>query len=552
MNDFTKTFIAVFAAAALAAAAYVTRPVQQDAGGFTDQGQPLFEAFTDPAAARSLQVLSYDQERAAIVPFKVEFDGKRWVIPSHHGYPADATKKMADAASVFIGLSKEQVVSDRSADHESLGVLSPDDEKAPLQGRGTRVTIQGEGGAPLADIIVGKQAPATTGDQGAVVNRRYVRLPDKNRVYAVVFDKSFSTSFAEWVETDLLQAAGQRIDRYVVNRYKIDENTGTKQSAERITVVRGEGLDISLADPAAPKPTGGWTMNAEPGGAPGPEEALNTSKIEEAIGALRDLRIAGVRPKPTGLAKWFSGESKQVTESDVIDLQNRGFFLTRDGQFVANEGEVSAACADGVVYTLLFGEVLFGSAQELSSGSDPIKSETPKEGEDKPAGKEARYAFVRVTFDESMFPEVPKPAPPAAPAASTEPAPAQPVSEPAPGGAEPEQPAAPQAPSAQAPSAQAPSASAEAPKDPAQQAYEAAVAERARKIADGRKRAEGLRKRFADWYYVIDGEAFAKLRPTRADLVQPKQAAQDAPMSMPPGMPAGMTPGPSPMQAPGR
>lgn len=538
MNDFTKTIIAVLAAVGLAGAAYLTRPVQQDAGRLSDQGQALFEAFTDPAAARSLQVLSYDQDRAAIVPFKVEFDGKRWVIPSHHGYPADATKKMADAASVFIGLRKEQVVSDRAADHESLGVLSPDDEKAPLKGRGTRITIRGEGGAALADIIVGNQAPATTGDGGTVVNRRYVRLPDKNRVYAVVFDKSFSTSFADWVETDLLQAASQRIDRYIVNRYKIDETAGTKQSAELVTMKRGEGFDMNLTDPAAPRPASGWSMTAEPGGSPGAEESLNTSRIEEAVGALRELRIAGVRPKPPGLAKWFSGETKQVTESDVIDLQNRGFFLTRDGQFVANEGEVSAACADGVVYTLLFGEVLFGSSQEISSGSDPIKAEATKEGEAKPAGKEARYAFVRVTFDESMLPDVPRPASPkpVEPAPSPAPSPDQPISEPAPGGAEPEPPAA-SPPSATPPAA--PSASAEAPKDPAELAYEQAVAERARKIADGRKRAEALRKRFADWYYVIDAESFAKLRPSRADLVQPKQAAESAP----PGMQPGIAPG---------
>ena len=60
--------------------------------------------------------------------------------------------------------------------------------------------------------------------------------------------------------------------------------------------------------------------------------------------------------------------------------------------------------------------------------------------------------------------------------------------------------------------------------------YNAKVAARTTRIEAGKKRAEQLRKAFADWYYVIDAASFSKLRPTRAQLVQAPE-----PAIMPPG-----------------
>lgn len=530
MNDLTKTVIALLAAAGLTAAAYLTRPAPITDERFSDEGQLLFPTFTDPTVARGLQVLAYDEPAASIRPFKVEFDGTRWVIPSHHNYPADGQKNMAEAAAIFIGLEKEQVVTDRAAEHEALGVLAPDDAAAPLKGRGTRITITGEGGGVLADLIIGKEVKTTTPDpSGAVTNRRYVRLPDKSRVYAVNFAKTFSTAFADWVETDLLKLATEPVNRVVVDKYEVDEAQGMKKSIEKVTMARTSAPPAPDPMNSAPAPAG-WQVEAEPGGPPIGGETANSAKIEEVISTLRSLKIAGVRPKPQRLADWFAGKSDKVTQMDVLDLQSKGFFTTQQGQFVGNQGEMSVACADGVVYTLYFGEVLFGEGNELSAGQDAIASaggDEPKPDAEK-KGQESRYAFVSARFDESLIP-APTPPAPAAPTPAADVPAAQPESLPAPGGAEPE-----------APPSEAP-ASADAPKDPAQVAYEAALTERATKIEAGKKRAASLSNRFAQWYYVIDAASFGKLRPTRADVVsKPEQpgsnpAAQPMPaMPMPP------------------
>jgi hypothetical protein len=46
-------------------------------------------------------------------------------------------------------------------------------------------------------------------------------------------------------------------------------------------------------------------------------------------------------------------------------------------------------------------------------------------------------------------------------------------------------------------------------------------------VADGRKRKEKLEARFAEWYYLIGGDAFKKLRLDRAALVKPKEKKEE-------------------------
>ena len=51
------------------------------------------------------------------------------------------------------------------------------------------------------------------------------------------------------------------------------------------------------------------------------------------------------------------------------------------------------------------------------------------------------------------------------------------------------------------------------------------------KVEDGQQEAESLTKRFGPWYYVIDKALFDQLKPTRADLVQPKTPEESGPDS---------------------
>lgn len=544
MNDLAKTAVAIVLAAGLAGAAYVTAPRAVTDAVFSDQGELFFPQFTDPTTAKSLEVISYDEATATISPFKVKFDGTRWVIPSHHNYPADAQANMSGAASAFIGLRKDAVVTDKASEHQALGVLAPDDDAAPLSGRGTRVTIRGASDDILGDLIIGK--PVKSEQVGGQV---YARVPGKNRVYAVAFTRAITSKFSDWVQTDVLKLGGAQVAGLRVDRYKIDEQRGTKTTAETLTIgkapeVKPDGpVDPNTPPPAAPR----WTFTAEPGGGPAQGQTVNEAPIDDAINTLRTMRILGVRAKPEKVANYFAApvgpdgkntSGIQLNTLDLIGMGGKGFFLTRDGGFVANEGEVDVKCDDGVVYKLYFGELLVASGDDLSAGAADVTAsgEASKTGADgsaeKPAegaapasseenkdgakkGTEARYMLATVAFDESLL--GPAPVAPAAPALEEPKAPegfdaAKPPAE-----DEPEEIKAYRAAKAKF---DAEKGRFEAEKS----AHAAAFAQFQDRVSQGRKRAETLRKSLAPWYFVIDAPSFGKLRPTREALVKAADA----------------------------
>ena len=573
MNDTTKTALSVALAAGLAFAAWFVTPSTKAPLEFSDLGQPFNASFTDPLAARSLEVVGLDESSASYRAFKVESDGQRWVIPSHYNYPADAAQKMADAASAFVGLAKEQVITDSASEHASLGVLAPDDEAAPIKGRGVRITVRGEGGATLADFIIGDEvksgeAPSEFGAQPT--GRRYVRIPGQNRVYATTLKGGLSTKFADWIETDLLQLKDAAVARLEVFRGRIDEKTGRRLDAEQVTITRNAPPPPTPAapdEPAPPVPATPWSVVAEPGGPPTEAEEVKTERVDEAVNALKALKIVGVRPKPANLAKALGGAADatgvRINSADILNLQSRGFYLTQEGQMLANEGEATIACADGVVYTLWFGEIAQGEGEALSAGLDEPAGEPAKDGgSPKPEGSESasaagtkgesRYLFVTVSFDEALL--GPAPTPPAskpvetktdAPAKEGDAAPSeQTPQDKMPSGEAVDKPTPDAAP--------ADSAAKEAQPDPATNAameeFTRKSAQREAKVKAGKDRAAALSKRFADWWYVIDATAFEKVRPSRAEVIGPKpelnapaganpEAGPVAPMLAPPVAP---------------
>ncbi len=502
MNDSAKTLLAVLIAAGLASAAWLTAPKPRAAAQFSDVGQPLSPNLTDPLAAKSLEIISFDEATASFSAFKVEFDGRQWVIPSHFNYPADAETRMAEAASAFVNLHKESVVSDSPADHASLGVLAPDDDTAPLQGRGTRVVIRDGNGAVLSELILGREVPPDPNAQAAS-NRRYVRVAGSNRVYTTTLTNTVSTRFTDWIETDPLRAAsGADILQVGSSRYRIDEKTSATIDHQRVELTR------TMAEDGVPT---AWSLNAEPGGPPSDAEEINLAKADQLLNALNSVKIVGVRPKPANLANILAGAAApgaNINANDMLSLQSRGFFLTERNSLVSSQGTLSIGRSDGVRYTLMFGEVAPGAGLELSAGLDAATDQTP---ESAPSDSTThRYLFVTASFDESLLPA--PPIPPLPP----------PAGEPAPEGSA---------------DAEAKSA-ADAEFTKAKEAYDQAMAARAATVKAGKETADALAKRFSPWYYVIDASSFDALRPTRQELLTTESSPNNAPPQPVPAMPS--------------
>ena len=450
MEETRKTLVFVGVAALVTVAAYFAAPADPTLEAFSDRGEVFFPEFTDPNEAASLEVIDFDEITGSVAAFNVVFKGTRWRIPSHHNYPADDRDRLARTAAGLIEVRKDDVVAEVAADHEALGVVDPLDEAvASLAGRGKRVTVKDGNDNLLADLIVGKSVPGREG------RYRYLRVPGQKRTYAARFDVDVSSRFGDWIEKDLLEVDQNRIEQVILKDYSIDERTRVLNQRDTIILTRG--------DPD-------WTANRMRSG-----EKVDGAKMEDLLKALDELTIVGVRPKPAGLSRSLEdNEGINITRGDLASLQEKGYFFTRDGQLVSNEGETQVRTADGVVYTLRFGEIVYGAGDAVTAGSGGAGVG----GSDEPG--ENRYLFITTGFNAGMFPEPPRPGDLAF--------------------------------QGRADSLWTDADRANADLQEKHEAWQS-------NVDTGRRTSADLNARFARWYYVISADSFDRIHLRRGDLV---------------------------------
>ncbi|QDT25813.1 hypothetical protein Enr10x_11110 [Gimesia panareensis] len=533
MNETTRTLTFVGIAVVALIAAFVTDRASQpvELTGYENVGQEFYPDFTDPTQARSLRVVSYDEDSATLKVFNVEFKDGAWRIPSHHDYPADAEDELAETAASLVGVVRGALESRRKSDHERFGVIDPlDESNTNLQGRGQRLTLAKEGGAPLVDFIIGKQVPEQPGEY-------YVRKVDEDSVYRTKLNVDLSSDFSDWIEPDLLKVDRDRLVEIIVNKYSIDEANRSLKDKELSTLKRQNS--------SSPWELEG--LNKE-------TEKLNTADVNQMINTLVDLKIQGIRPKPAAIAAELkkSGQLQLKNAMDFVDLQSKGFIVARTqsgGQMlVSNEGEVIVITNQGVVYSLYFGEIFTGSTLdiEVGNGSKEQKEKSPKKGSEKEADqketasadkkqdavekpgktkeddalKTSRYLFVTVTFDPSFIGDPPqKPTEPKKPADLKEKAdgdkPADAKSD------DKKDEKQDQKADEKKPDPAADYAAAMKKYESELKTYEKQLKEYDEKVIKGQELVQQLNERFADWYYVISANSFEKLRMSRSALVEP-------------------------------
>ena len=90
MNELIKTVVfGAVAAIAMMGAIYYHPSTDSE---INEEGEvALTPEFEDPNTATNLRIVKYDEELAELKEFEVSKDSfKRWSLPSHDGYPADA------------------------------------------------------------------------------------------------------------------------------------------------------------------------------------------------------------------------------------------------------------------------------------------------------------------------------------------------------------------------------------------------------------------------------------------------------------------------------
>lgn len=538
MNEMQKTLGFVAAAAIALGAAFVTRPTPFRGESQVALDTEFFPDFIDPLTAASLEVVKFDDATGEVKPFKVAQVNGVWSIPSKLDYPADAERQLSQAAASLIGLKRLSQVAESPGDHGLYGVLDPNKAQPGDEGVGMSVKMDDASGKNLCQFIVGKEVKDQTG-------LRYVRLPGKDVVYTTkVKTDKLSTSFADWIEKDLLKLNSFDLREIILDNYSIDETQGVVNPGERMFLKYNE-KDSK------------WSLEGL-----ADEEEMVTDKLNDLKNALDDLKIVDVQRKPAGLAKDLKlSEGIQIDQQAFFALQRRGFFVVK-GQLLSNEGDVVCRTKDGVEYMLRFGEIAIGTEEEKKG--DAAEGEAKAEGDDaekkptddKPKDGANRYVFVTARLDLDMIPKpelesMPGEAPAAGPAAAE----GQPAGEATPEAekSEAEEPAAdaPAAPpggggddagaAAQAAAAPATAGAAAGEKGKDEEikntAPTADEVERARiekenkrkqdeydkKVKEGQKKVDDLNARFADWFYVISDSVYKKIKVNRADLVKAKE-----------------------------
>ncbi|MEM9455908.1 MAG: hypothetical protein AAGF11_17140 [Myxococcota bacterium] len=229
-----------------------------------------------------------------------------------------------------------------------------------------------------------------------------------------------------------------------------------------------------------------------------PGKELDSMKVRQMLTQVANLKIVGVRPRP---------QARNILEQQVLaqDMKRKGFFVvpTADGraQLYGNEGSLTTITKEGIVYSLLFGEVTYESGIALSAGvADAADGEDEKgvmeedvpepEGEGDTNKTASRFMFVDVVYDPSLDQGL---------SANED--------EPAEGeggeGAEGEDP-------------EGEGASSEATDD--DQA----------KVEEGQKTAAKLRARFDQWFYVISDSSFKQIHKDRSDLFKDAKTDEGA------------------------
>ncbi len=440
MNELNKTLAFAGTAVVLALAAVLTAPKPVTPDEFLDLGEAFFPDFTDLNAATTLEVVDFDEETASAKPFKVTNQDGVWTIPSHFNYPADGKDRLAKTAAGIISLKKDDFRTSNVSDFEACGVIDPLDETTTsLKGRGKRVTIKGKGDKVLADLIIGKELKDRKG-------YHFVRLPDQKRVYVAKVDVDISTKFGDWIDKDLLKVSRTDINKIVIKDYSVNERTRSLEERDVITLNKNGTK---------------WEMEDLPA-----NKRLNTSKVSTLVSAIDHLSIVGVRPKPAGLSDRLE-KLEDISDSDILSLQQKGYYFTRDNKLVSNEGELIVGTKKGITYTLRFGEIATGD----NEGS-------------KEAGGNNRYLFVSVNYSGDVNPEPPIPS-----NTDFEKKPEDQWND----------------------------------EDKENKRLQDAHDKWLKEKQENEKLAKDLKERFGAWYYVISGDAFDKIHLNRQDLLLDKR-----------------------------
>jgi hypothetical protein len=412
MTENAKTITFVVVGLVAVAIGLITRPSSAELDEQSLVNQNLTKNFDSADEAKRLKIVRFDEDTATLREFEVAERDGLWTIPSKDGYPADAARQMAEAATSLMDRNVLHVASMSAGDHEEFGVIDPLSPKLEVgqKGVGTHVTMYDVHESPLADLVIGKAVK----DADA---QRYVREAGRDIVYVIEIDPAkLSTNFEDWIEKDLLKLNSWDLQQVQVKDY----------SAELTPVMTQQGLRFQLAGDMRSDMTLAYNDSDAKWSAEklrqfdtqtesyvdftlAEDEELNAESLNGLKTALDDLQIVDVVRKPQGLSNDLkAGEDFLKNEEALRDLVSKGFTPTRGptgsgaDEIISSNGEVIATMKNGTEYVLRFGNLTnVGAGDNANEQAVSTEAGGDKDAVVKSEGDDVhRYLFVMARFNE--------------------------------------------------------------------------------------------------------------------------------------------------------
>jgi hypothetical protein len=413
MTENTKTATFIGIALLLLVIAIIVRPKPPVANDVVVD-KVLVPDLKNATMVHGLEIVTLD-DAGDPKAFKVMRESGSWRLPSKEGYPADAERHMADAATSLIDVKILSVADTRASSHAQYGVVSPENDKADKDSAGKLVKVLDRTGKAIASLIIGKEDKKNGENFGNDQQIRFVRKEGGDAVYKVALpSEKFSPKFSDWIETDLLKLDPWDITEVTLRDYNVfvaeDANTGRPVAS---LDHRGT-IDLAFNDKDAK-----WSLQElteYEQGKPhkvevGENEELNTTKLNDLKSALDDLKIVDVQRKPAGLSGTLKATDEALKDPAAArSLAGHGFFPVpkENGEFeiYSQDGEVMVRMKDGLEYLLRFGKA--AGLANSDETDDPKKQddEAKKVGEEESRGtKLNRYIMVSARLNEDLIPK---------------------------------------------------------------------------------------------------------------------------------------------------
>lgn len=524
MNETTRTITFVAIAAVVGLVAWTTQPAPPVAQSANANPFPKF----DVSDASSFTIVQFEKDDAKLNSFQVKKEDRRWVIPSHGNYPADAEEQLKKIAAEFVDLKPITKASEKSEEFGIYGVKEPTKELSiGEEGVGRLITLADSKDNSLLSLIVGKKAQADSSDGPAESgDLHFVRVAGEDAVYvAKISDSVLTTKFADWIKQDLLGMSAFDVAKMQLRDYSValfsvpgePDNVVPKRLSRLDTTVSWDGAKSQweLDQMSVFRDDESETVELAD------DEELNKSKLDGVKTAVDDLKIIDVDAKPKKLQEALKSERVARNNEAVQSLYQFGFFVMPNEQkkleIYGKNGGLKVSMKDGVQYVLNF-----GNAKNADQGDST---------------KLNRYLMVTAKVDDSMLPppqlepEEPAPAGPESPTPSTEAKPDEaPKSEDAGEKKETDESSS----SAAQEKTEEKSDEQKKAEEAAEKAREKVRKENQRKLSDFREkkqkaqqRVDELNSRFGDWFYVVSDDVYKKVQLGRADIVKDRESAKE-------------------------